>query len=112
MFPIERHAVKVAHLYGVITNYHPDKGELEIMDETRQYFQLYINVVVETTKSTSKVNSKQHPVQYGRQQTNTSQPQKQLPLNSGDIIRIHRLGLFPDFSRRCPYAKNVMVCVN
>lgn len=57
------------------------------MDQTRKCFSIYINHKVDPNKPDSE----------------------RLPLRPGDIIRIHRLGLYSDFTRRCPYVRNVVV---
>ena len=89
MFPVYDTKTQV-HVYGVIISYNKAKNQLKIKDETTECFEISFNNTEKLPRA-----SKDEP--------------RTLPLIAGDIIRLHRVMLCPEFTQRCPKAHNVVV---
>lgn len=86
LYPIKES--KSVNMYAVIRAFDSTKGILTIMDQTKKSFELFINHMSDP---------------------NNAIESRRLPIRPGDIIRLHRLCLFNDFTRRCPHIKNIVV---
>ena len=98
--------VKLVNIYGVILWYNQEKQEVYIMDETKESFALSVNLVYNSSLDKKK-NRK--PEQKNRGLTK-KEVIKRMHLRSGDIIRVHRLMLQKDFTRKSIKASDLVVC--